>query len=229
MLMWFGPFAASAAALDGLLQAYQPSRVPDGIIHDPDWKWTTLDYSAIGVIGDPPVSSWADLASVPRLEIADPERSEAGLSILLSVLDRARQVDSDAERGWAWWQQRAEAGLVLTEDDGSASALVGAGGASHALTLSPDSTPVAGLAPIPHTIAVAGGSRNLEATHQLMDWLTSERAGALLKFSPWQASSNGLATLLQSAPPLDIDWARQQYTPTRQRWAQSGFGPTFTP
>jgi ABC-type Fe3+ transport system substrate-binding protein len=226
--MWFGPFAASAAAIDGLLQPYQPARVADGVPHDADWKWTTLDYSSIGFVGSPPVSSWTDLASVPRLVVADPERSEVGLSILLSTLDRARQVDSDVERSWSWWQQRAEAGLVLTEDDASASALVGSGGASHALTLSPDAPPLPGLAPIPHAIAVAGGSRNLDATHQLMDWLTSEAAGALLKLSPWLASSNGLSALLHSAPALDIDWARQQYTPTRQRWAQSGFGPTFT-
>jgi len=45
--------------------------------------------------------------------------------------------------------------------------------------------------------------------------------------SPWHASSNGLASLLQAAPALDVEWARQQYTAIRRRWAQSGFGPSL--
>jgi ABC-type Fe3+ transport system substrate-binding protein len=166
------------------------------------------------------------VAGVPRLAIADPERSEVGLSILLATLDRARQVESDVERGWTWWHQRAALGLVLAEDDAGAAAMVRVnGGASHALTLSPDSTRVVGLAPIPHALALAAASRNLDAARKLLDWLTSEAAGAMLQMSPWQPATNGLAGLLQAATPLDVDWACQQYMATRQRWAESAFGP----
>src|ERR687885_2904173 len=120
VVMWFGPFAARAAAMDGLLQPYQPARVADGAAHDPNWAWTTLDYSAAGVVGAPGPSSLQDLAAVPRLAVADPERAEVGMSLLLAVLDRARQADGDPERGWAWWQQRARTGLALAEDDAGA-------------------------------------------------------------------------------------------------------------
>src|SRR5215472_18441293 len=51
VVFWFGSFWARAAALDGLLQTYQPSTLPAGAAHDPDWKWTALDYSVIGVLG----------------------------------------------------------------------------------------------------------------------------------------------------------------------------------
>lgn len=226
IVWWFGPFAARAAAIDGLLQPYQPPRVADGAIHDPDWKWTSLEYSAIGVAGDQPVPTWQDLAAVPRLAMADPERSEIGLSLLLASLDRARQMDGDVERGWAWWQSRAAAGLVLSEDDAGALALVQAGAASHALTLSPGATPLVGLAPLPHAIGLAASSRNLEAARGLLEWLSSEAAADTLALSPWRAASNGLAALWQAAPALDVEWGRQQYTATRERWAHSGFSPT---
>jgi ABC-type Fe3+ transport system substrate-binding protein len=228
LVFWFGPFAARAAALDGLLRAYQPPRVPDGLVHDPEWKWTTLDYSVVGVMGTPRVATWQDLATVPGLAVVDPERSEAGLAVLLASLDRARQVESDVEQGWAWWQQRARSGLSLTEDEGEAVTQVRDHTVSHALSLSPTATPMPGLAPIPHAVALSASSRNVEAAQKLLDWLTSEAAGALLPLSPWQAESNGLAALLRSAPPLDVEWARLQYTAARRRWAQSGFGPAIT-
>jgi hypothetical protein len=48
-----------------------------------------------------------------------------------------------------------------------------------------------------------------------------------LPLSPWSAAGSGgpLPGLVSAAPALDIDWARQQYTAVRSRWAQSGFGP----
>jgi ABC-type Fe3+ transport system substrate-binding protein len=227
VVLWFGPYAAQAAGLDGLLQPYTPPRLADRAAHDPDWKWTTLDHAPIGVAGSPAVPSWQDLVAVPRLALADPERSEAGMSLLLATLDRARQVDGDVERGWIWWQHRAQTGLLLAEDDATAAALVEAGSASHALTLAGSAARMPGLAPLPHAIGMATSSRNTDAARRLLDWLTSEAAGATLPLSPWQASTNGLAGLLAGAPPLDIDWARQHYTAVRQRWAQSGFGPTL--
>ena len=151
IVLWFGPFAASAAAIDGLLQPHQPQRMADGVLHDPGWTWTTLDYSAIGTIGTPAVSSWPDLATVPQLALADPERSEVGTSLLLAVLDRARQAESDAERGWSWWQQRVRSGVAFAEDDAGAAALVGDSGVTHALTLADSAAPLAGLAPLPVT------------------------------------------------------------------------------
>src|ERR1043166_8585141 len=58
VVMWFGPYAARAAALDGLLQPYQPRRVADRASRDPDWIWTAIDFSPIALVGG------ADLASV---------------------------------------------------------------------------------------------------------------------------------------------------------------------
>ncbi len=226
-VMWFGPFAAQSAALDGLLQPYQPASLAPAAVHDPNWRWTVLDYLRIGAVGSSHIGSLHDLESVQTLAMADPERSEVGLSMLLAMLDRARQVDGDVETSWTWWQQRAQRGLALTEDDAGAVAMVGEGGASHALSLAESAAPVPGLAPIPNAVGLAASARNLVAARHLLDWLTSDAAGDWLKGSPWRASTNGLEALLSAAPPLDIDWCRDQYTPTRQRWAQSGFAPAM--
>jgi ABC-type Fe3+ transport system substrate-binding protein len=225
--LWFGPFAAQAAAIDGLIQAYQPAQLADLAAHAATWHWTAVDYSAIGVVGSPAVATWSDVTGVPRLAVADPERSEVGLSILLATLDRARQVDGDLERGWIWWQQRAASGLVLAEDDASAVALVQNGVVSHALTLSAAGVPIDGLAPIPHALSLTTNSRSVDAARGLIDWLTSEQSADAVALSPWQAARNGLGRLLQAAPPLDVEWGRQQYTATRQRWSLSAFGPTL--
>jgi ABC-type Fe3+ transport system substrate-binding protein len=226
IVVWFGPFAARAAALDGLLQPYQPARAADRVVHDPDWRWTTLDYSPIGVIGAPGIASLQDLAAVNTLALADPERSESGMGTLLAILDRARQAESDVERGWAWWQQRMRRGVHLTEDDPGAVASVGESGVSHALTMAEAGSPLVGLPPVPHAIGLTAASRNADAARRLLDWLTGADAGALLRLSPWQTASNGgLQTLLSAAPALDVEWGHQQYTAARKRWAQSGFGP----
>jgi ABC-type Fe3+ transport system substrate-binding protein len=227
LVLWFGPFAAQAAALDDLLQPHQPARVADAAVHDPNWRWTTLDYLPVGVVGAPGVGSFQDLATVPRLAIADPERSEVGLSIVLATLDRARQEESDAERGWAFWQQRVRSGLALAEDDASAVSMVG-GSASHALSLLANGAPVAGLAPLPNAIGLAASSRNVDPARRLLDWLTSDAAASGVRLSPWQAASNGLQALLSAAPRLDVEWCRQHYTAARRRWAQSGFGPQLS-
>jgi ABC-type Fe3+ transport system substrate-binding protein len=226
VVMWFGPFVARAAALDGLLQPYQPAGAADGVVHDPDWRWTTLDYSSVGVVGPPGVASLQDVAAIGGLALADPERSESGLATLLATLDRARQAEADIERSWAWWQQRMRSGVQLTEDDQSAVASVGEGGISHALTLAEAGAPLVGLPPLPHAIGLAAGSRNADAARRLLDWVTGAEAGALVRLSPWQAANKGsLQALLAAAPPLDVEWGRQHYAATRNRWAQSGFGP----
>jgi ABC-type Fe3+ transport system substrate-binding protein len=230
VVMWFGPYAARAAALDGLLQPYQPPTSADGVVHDPDWRWTTLDYSSIGVVGPPGIASLQDLAAVNGLALTDPERSEGGMATLLASLDRARQAESDVERGWAWWQQRMRGGVQLSEDDAGALASVGENGITHAVTLAEAGAPLLGLAPLPHAIGLAAASRNVDAARRLLDWLTGPDAGALVRLSPWQtATATGpLTTLLSAAPPLDVEWGREQYTAARNRWAQSGFGPIVT-
>ena len=229
VVIWFGPYAAAAAATDGLLQAHQPARLADAAVHDANWRWTTLDFSTIGLIGQGFSASLADLATVPRLAVPDPERSEVGLSILLAMLDRARQTDGDPERGWAWWQQRASAGLMLAEDDARAANAVGESQASHALSvLSETAAPISGLAPLPHAIGLATSARNIDAARRMIDWLTGEQAAASIPLSPWRAASNGLQALLDAAPRLDLDWTAQQYTESRRRWMRSGFGPRIT-
>src|SRR5216683_5241233 len=186
LVMWSGPFAARAAALDGLIQPYQPAAAADGVVHDPEWRWTTLDYSSIGVVGPPGTASLQDLAAVNGLALTDPERSESGMATLLATLDRARQAESDVERGWAWWQQRMRSGVQLSEDDAGAVASVGENGISHALTLAEAGSPIVGLAPLPHAIGLAAASRNADAARTLLNWLTGAEAGALLRLSPWQ-------------------------------------------
>lgn len=219
LVLWFGAFAARAAAIDGLLQAYKPTTVADGVVHDPDWKWTALDYSPVGVVGASALSGWQDLASVPKLAMADPERSEVGLAIVLASLDAARLQSGDAETAWAWWQTRARSGLALAEDDAGALALVQTGAATHALTLSDTGVALPDLAPIAHAVGLTANARNLDAARRLVDWLTSESASSALPGSPWRLASNAMV--------LDVDWARQQYASARRRWAQSGFGPTL--
>jgi ABC-type Fe3+ transport system substrate-binding protein len=225
VVLWFGPFAAHAAGLDGLLQPYQPASVAAGAVHDTNWRWTTLDYVPIGLVGPAGVKGVQDLAGVPALAIADPERSENGLNIVLTTLDRARQVDGDVEHGWTWWRQRARSGLALAEDDPGAVAIVGEGGASHALSLFETSSVVPGLAPLPNAVSLAANARNVDAARHVLDWLTSEATGTALKFSPWRAATNGLQPLIAAAPALDVDWCRQQYATTRRRWSQSAFAP----
>jgi ABC-type Fe3+ transport system substrate-binding protein len=226
VVLWFGPFAAQAATSDELLQPYQPTAAADGAAHDPNWHWTSLDYLSVGVVGTPAVGGFSDLASVPKLALADPERSEAGMHVLLATLDQARQAQGDVEQGWSWWQQRVRGGVMLTEDDPRAVALVGEGGATHALSVVQTAAPLGGLAPIPNAIGLAASSRNVDAARRMLDWLTGEAAGAALARSPWQASTNGLAQQLAAAPPLDVQWCQRQYTAARQRWAASGFAPT---
>jgi ABC-type Fe3+ transport system substrate-binding protein len=218
LVWWFGPFAASAAAADGLLQPHQPGRVASGAAHDPDWKWSAIAYSGFGVIGGS-VARWEDLAGVPRLAIADPERSELGLSLLLASLDRARQVDGDAERGWAWWQERARNGLVLAESEASAQALSVSGQATHAVILDATGAPLAGLGHVAHAIGLAASSRNVDGARTMLDWLTSEAAADKVPGSVWRLDTS-------SAPTLDLEWCREQYVSARQRWAASGFGPS---
>lgn len=225
LVMWFGPYAAAAAAIDGLLQPYQPSSLADNAVHDPQWRWTTLEYSSIGLVGPPGPASLQDLATVAGLAFADPERSEVGLSILLATLDYARQIQSDLERGWSWWQQRMQTGVELTDTDAGAVAMVGDNGITHALTMAEAGVPLVGLAPLPHVIGLAASSRNADAARGLLDWLTGAEAGAAMRLSPWRATSNGLQALLSGAPQLDVDWGRLQYSAARGRWAHSGFGP----
>jgi ABC-type Fe3+ transport system substrate-binding protein len=209
-LVWFfGPYAARAAALDGFLQSYQPSRVADGAAHDPDWKWTAVDYSPISIVGA------ADPTLVSRLAVADPERSEAGLSILLASLA------IDEERGWQWWKQRADRGLWLTEDDASALTAVNERVADAALTLQDTGSPLSGWAPLAHAIGLAASSRNPDGARQLLDWVTGPDAAGLMRYSPWQSSISALQT-----PVVDAEWGRQHYASVRQRWAASGFGPS---
>jgi ABC-type Fe3+ transport system substrate-binding protein len=161
---------------------------------------------------------------MPRIALADPERSETGLTIVLATLDRARQVDGDVERGWQWWAARAQQGLVLTGDDDAATREAGQRGVSHALSLSETANPLAGLAPIPHAVSVTASTRNLDAARALVDWLVGESAAGAVRISPWTVGAGPLAALVNSAPALDIEWARQSYTATRGRWSQSGFG-----
>ena len=190
LVWWFGPFAAHAAAADGFLIDTRE-----------------LDSSAVAVAG-PPVSGFADLAGVQRLAVADPERSEVGMAILLATLDQARQADGDPEQAWTWWQRRAGAGLLLAEDDAGALALVQSGAVTHALTLSADAPPLADIASIPHPVALASNSRNVDDARRLLEWLAARSPG----------------------PPvssLDVEWCTQNYVAARRRWATSGFSPSL--
>jgi ABC-type Fe3+ transport system substrate-binding protein len=223
IVVWFGPCAAHAAALDGLLQPYQPARRAPRAAHDPEWRWSASEFGMFAAAG---LGTVQDLTGVVRLAVIDPERSEVGLMFLLATLDRARQVDGDVEQGWRWWQQRVDRGVSLHEDDVAAAAAVAAGRASRAVGLQTDGSGLLGLAPVPHAVALTAAARNVDAAQSLLDWLASEDAAGTGSLSAWAADRNGLAARLDAAPPLDVDWATRQYSATRQRWARSGFGPS---
>jgi hypothetical protein len=226
IVVWFGPYAAHNAALNGLLQPHQSPALPDHALHHPEWLWMATEFEPFRVSGEPPLADITELASAPRLAVADPERSELGMLLLLAMLDRARQVDNDVERAWAWWSQRVARGADLVEEDESALGVLRSGRATHAVTLGERGTPLMGLAPVPHAIALAANAPNREAARRVLDSLMSQTPPSG-RLSGWAAESNGLAQLRASAPTLDVDWCTQQYVAARQRWAQSGFGPSL--
>jgi hypothetical protein len=213
--VWFGPYAAHAAALEGLLQPYQPPNLPDQAMHDPGWRWVAVDHQPFTVTSRIQLSAFDDLAQVPRISMPDPERSEVGMQCALAVLDRFRQMTGDVEQGWTWWQRRVQAGVLVTEDDAGALAALERQQVSHALTLQPVGTPLAGLPPVPHAISVSASARDADAARLVVNWLVGAAPVA----------SSGLRALLNAAPSLDVDWATRQYVAVRQRWARSGFGP----
>jgi ABC-type Fe3+ transport system substrate-binding protein len=228
LVLWWGPYAAHSAALDGLLQPYHPANVPTGVAHDAEWRWLAVDFQAPTISGDPPLSTFQDLGTPQRLAIADPERSEAGMMAVLGVLDRARQQEGDAEQGWAWWQRRMQAGLALADDEMGALEMLRERGVTHALTFQARASPITGLAPLPHAIGLPASARNVESARKVVDWLVSEAAHRPGSLSLWQATANGLRPVLEAAPPLDVDWGTRQYATVRTRWARSGFGPALT-
>ncbi len=227
LVLWFGPYAAHAAAQAELLQPYQPRSLPARAQHDAGWRWVAVEFQPFHVTGEPPVATLDDLAKIPRLAVADPERSEVGLAAVLAVLDRARQLQGDELAGWTWWQRRVQSGVLLADDDASALVSQSEGGASHALTQQVGASRLAGLAPLPHAIGLATNARNVDAARQVLDWLVGREAPAPSGLSAWQADANGLAALLDAAPPLDVEWATGQYTAVRRRWAEAGFGPVL--
>jgi ABC-type Fe3+ transport system substrate-binding protein len=220
-----GPYLAQAVAEQGGLDRFQPPEVADSAPHHPEWRWTALDASAWHV--SPPVPRLEDLLDIPRLALPDPARSELGVMAVLATLDRARQVEGDAERGWAWWERRVRSGVALTEDQAG----LGDGQASHTLGLGllDGGGPLPGLAPVPHAVGLLAGARNADAAHALLSWLVSPDAAEVVSgaggLTWWQPAASGLTTLVQSAPPLDVGWTLQQYRATRDRWLQQGFSP----
>jgi hypothetical protein len=232
VLFGLGPYLAHYAASQAFLGRFQPPRLAEGAPHDRDWRWTALDASPWVVA--PAVQGLDDLLGVPKLALADPARSEGGIMAVLASLDRARQAEGDPERGWAWWQRRVASGVVLAEDLGGAPAAARDGQASHALGLGSleGGAPLAGLGPVPNAVGLLAGARNVDAARTLLGWLFSPDAADAVAaaggLSWWQASTNGLAGLVQAAPPLDVDWTFQQYRAVRDRWIQEGFSPRPT-
>jgi ABC-type Fe3+ transport system substrate-binding protein len=226
LVLWFGPFAARAASVEHLVQPYQPARFADGAHRDADWGWTAVDYSVIGSVGPAVPGGMADLLNVPRLAMADPERSEVGMGIVLASFAKDGPT---AGPGWEWWTSRGRRGLQLTEDDTAALAAVSQGTASHALTLSSGSTatPVSDLPPLPHALSLAANAPNADAARHFIDWLVSPDAASLVRYSPWQAGANGLKALFASGGEINVNDARLQYVATRERWAASALGPTL--
>jgi ABC-type Fe3+ transport system substrate-binding protein len=225
LVFWTGPYAAQSAAAAGLLHQYQPRSLPRRVVHAPEWHWSAVTFRPVRLAGAQDQVQLEDVDRVPRLALADPERSETSLMVILAVLDRARQLDGDVERGWDLWRRRSAAGMTLVDDDEGAMSLVRQGRASHALTLGDTGGHVLGLAPVPNAVSAAAASPAREAAVQLLDWLASEDAADASGLSAWRADVTGLEAALDAAPPLDIAWGTQQYSAVRRRWAQSGFGP----
>ena len=229
LVVWFGPYAAHSAALGGLLQSFQPAGLPPAAAHDPNWGWVAVEYQPFVVRGEPAIGRFEDIASARLLAVADPERSEVGMMALLAVLERARKDSGDAESGWQWWTERVRSGADLVGDDATAVGLLTQSRTppTHVLTLQDGGAALVGLAPMPHAISLPTGGRNPDGARALVNWLVSEPAVRPGGLSAWQASSNGLETLLGAAPPLDVDWGTRQYAATRARWAQNAFAPAL--
>jgi hypothetical protein len=225
VIVWFGPYAAHSAAMAGLLEPHTPGELPPSVTHHPDWRWTAVDHQAFGISGEPPIGTVGELMAARSLALLDAERSEIGMALLLATLDRERQLAGAVESAWTWWAQRVAAGVRFVDEEVAALALVRAGRASHALTLSRDASPLLGLAPLPDAVALAADAPNPDAGRRLIDWALGASAPRTTRYSAWGAESNGLQQLLASAPPLDVAWGTAQYNAMRRRWTQSGFGP----
>jgi ABC-type Fe3+ transport system substrate-binding protein len=214
LLLWSNPYAAHAAAQAGLLRAHQPAALSERAQRHPEWYWPAAESQSFRVIGQPPTDTFQELASVPRLAVADPERSEVGTMLLLASLDRARQIDGDAELAWTWWARRVQSGIRLADDDPTAFDTVRRGRATHAAGLAEQGSTLGGLAPVPLAVSLSAGAPNIDAARRLFDWLVSQ-----------DTTGSVAAAMLDVAPPLDIDWGTQQYNTVRTRWAQSGYSP----
>jgi len=228
LVMWYGPYAAHSAALSGLVAPIE-AELPPNAAHDSNLAWVGVEFQPFTVNGTPAVTSFEQLASVKRLALADPERSEVGMMALLAVLDRTRQSGPDVESAWQGWTERVRAGADLLSDDTAALAALTdtRNPASHALTLQDVGTPLVGLAPVPHALSIPTGGRSPEAARQLLTWLVSQDAVRPDALSVWQSESNGLQALLAAVPPLDVDWGTRQYAAARSRWAQNAFTPVL--
>lgn len=233
-----GPYLLELAAREDLLAPYTPPASPPGqglTLHNPEGLWHSLDFAPVLVHGRPAADSPDALAgsAVSRLVVPDPGRSEDGMMVLLASLDWGRGKLGHVDRGWDWWKERASSGLLLTGDPGQALDAVQRGAASHALVLgvpppgAPDTLPVRGFAPTPHTVGlVEGGARREEAV-ALLDWLlASAGADAVAAgggLSPWHAGRNGLASLAAEAPAFDATWTFDSYRQARTEWGRQRF------
>ena len=231
-----GPFLVEACRRFGFLVSHEPARPPgsdlgdrDSAAHAPGWEWLAFDFAAFVAIGTPPVDAFDRLAdpSVARLAMPDPRRSEVGTMALLATLDRARQVGGGPDAAWAWWQKRATAGLVATEDEDAALAAQQGGQATHALVLTEPGRPVSapplqGIAPLPNGVGLVDRAPHSSAAGALLDWLAGPDAASTVAaqgaLSAWGQSARSMRTLLESAPPLDVMWTFEQYRAARMDW-----------
>ncbi|HEY3059487.1 MAG TPA: substrate-binding domain-containing protein [Chloroflexota bacterium] len=219
VILWSGPYAAHAAALDNLLQPYQPPMVPPNAAHEAGWRWLAVEFDTLSIAGEPNMASVEELASAPRLAVTDPERSEHGMFALLATLDRARQKEGAVESGWTWWSRRRAAGIELAANTSEAISWLAQLRVTHVFGLAAGTTPLTGLAPVPHAVALPVGGQHPDQARQLVDWLASPDASGAGGLSVWQADANGLRAVLDASPPLDVDWGTRQYVSVRRRWA----------
>lgn len=233
-LLLGGPLLAETAAREELLGPWSPAMpaVTDLLVGAPrDGRWLPLGFAPFVVAGVPPASSLEDLrgGDVSRLALLDPRRTESGMFATLAILDRARQAEGDAERGWTWLNDRVARGVSFQEAPGGTAEAVRSGASSHALLLraelpeglAPVST-LRDLAPIPVAVGLVTKGPHPELAGALLEALLSEQARRALAARGFSSALPpdvaALRALVPDARPFDVEWAYQQYNRVRAEW-----------
>ncbi len=210
----------------GLLQPYAPAEAAaiDAAYVDPDGTYFGTKILATLVMFNTelvtePVTSWAELASLPAGSVVMPSPSYSGAAAYnLGVKTR------DPGLGWAWFEALARADVFLTQGNGAVLRTVAGGERPYGIVVdflpiraALEGSPVAVLYPsegvpvITEPVGIVKGTPNLEAAQAFVDFLLSaegQRVAVGMGYMPLRADVEPPAgfpalsdlTLLSAAP-----------------------------